>query len=195
MGNKPPRIRAAIFDESIIPAPVLTGILEAGIQAPSAKNRQPWHFVVVRSKAKTELIDVLKDGIEREKAGKDLLPGSRGYAVSAENSLRIIAEAPVTVLVLNTRNGNDPVLSMEEKFSEMAHLQSVGACIQNMLLAAESHGIGSVWICDIYFAYRGFCAWLETDRQIAAAVSFGYAAEAPPARPRRPLDRTVEWRE
>jgi nitroreductase len=30
-----------------IPTPVLNNILEAGRQAPSAGNRQPWHFIVV----------------------------------------------------------------------------------------------------------------------------------------------------
>ena len=30
-------------------------ILEAGIAAPSSKNRQPWHFTVVRGEAKEEL--------------------------------------------------------------------------------------------------------------------------------------------
>jgi len=34
-----------------IPPDLLTQILEAGRQAPSAANRQPWHFVVVREPA------------------------------------------------------------------------------------------------------------------------------------------------
>ncbi|MCG2770105.1 MAG: nitroreductase family protein, partial [Anaerolineae bacterium] len=34
-----------------IPEKDLTAILEAGRQAPSARNRQPWHFVAVTDKA------------------------------------------------------------------------------------------------------------------------------------------------
>ena len=33
-----------------IPTPVLNNILEAGRQAPSASNRQPWHFIVITDK-------------------------------------------------------------------------------------------------------------------------------------------------
>lgn len=33
---------------------LLNKVLQAGQQAPSAANRQPWHFVVVREKAKRE---------------------------------------------------------------------------------------------------------------------------------------------
>ncbi len=35
------------YAKKSIPTPVLDNILEAGRQAPSAGNRQPWHFIVV----------------------------------------------------------------------------------------------------------------------------------------------------
>ena len=35
------------YAERGIPTPVLNNILEAGRQAPSAGNRQPWHFIAV----------------------------------------------------------------------------------------------------------------------------------------------------
>jgi nitroreductase len=38
-------IRAYVKKE--ISTPVLNNILEAGRQAPSASNRQPWHFIVI----------------------------------------------------------------------------------------------------------------------------------------------------
>ena len=44
-------------------------------------------------------------------------------------------------------------LTTEERISEICNIQSISAAIQNMLLAATEKGIGSLWICDIYFAY------------------------------------------
>ena len=41
-------------------------ILEAGIAAPSSKNRQPWHFTVVRGEAKEELAQVMERGLNLE---------------------------------------------------------------------------------------------------------------------------------
>jgi len=35
------------YEQKEIPKDVLDKILEAGRQAPSAANRQPWHFVVI----------------------------------------------------------------------------------------------------------------------------------------------------
>jgi len=31
-------------------------------------------------------------------------------------------------------------------------VQSIGAAIQNMLLAALELGVGSLWICDVFYA-------------------------------------------
>jgi nitroreductase len=40
------------FEDREIPETVLTKILEAGRLAPSANNRQPWHFIVVKDREK-----------------------------------------------------------------------------------------------------------------------------------------------
>lgn len=71
---------------------------------------------------------------------------------------------------------------------------SVSASIQNMLLAAAEKGIGSLWICDIFFAYAELCEWLDSDGQLIAAIAFGYPDEFPEERPRKGIDDVVEWR-
>lgn len=45
-------------------------ILRAGMWAPSAKNRQPWKFVVVRGKSKDEMLALMEKGIERSEKAK-----------------------------------------------------------------------------------------------------------------------------
>lgn len=44
------RVAVRVFKDEPVPRPVLSGVLEAGRWAPSSKNSQPWHFVVVRDK-------------------------------------------------------------------------------------------------------------------------------------------------
>jgi nitroreductase len=44
------------FSTTAIPSEVLDQILEAGRRAPSAKNRQPWDFVVVTERAALEAL-------------------------------------------------------------------------------------------------------------------------------------------
>ncbi|HEX2954467.1 MAG TPA: nitroreductase family protein, partial [Bacillota bacterium] len=72
-------------------------------------------------------------------------------------------------------------------------VQSVGAAIQNMLLAATGLGVGSLWIADVYVAYDELCQWMGKTCQMVAAVSLGYPDEAPNARGRRNFDEVVEW--
>ena len=55
-------------------------------------------------------------------------------------------------------------------------------------------GLGSLWICDTYFAQEELMGWLGAEGELAAAMAVGYAAESPQARPRKKLEDAVEWR-
>lgn len=85
-------------------------------------------------------------------------------------------------------------LDPEERVSELCSVQSIGAALENMTLAAADLGLGSLWICDIFFAYRELSVWLSTEGELLAALAVGYAAENPPPRPRKGLEAAVEWR-
>ena len=170
-------------------------ILEAGIAAPSSKNRQPWHFTVVRGEAKEELTRVMERGLNLEvKAHEPFLPDSMKYINGAFTSVNVMREAPVVVLVSNERGkGIDFTdnLSVDERVAEICDVQSVAAAIENMLLAAQELGIGSLWICDVFFAYPEISEWLEKKNpghgMLVAALAFGYGEEAPRARTRKTL--------
>lgn len=173
----------------------MTEILQSGIKAPSSKNRQPWKFVVVQGKAKDEMLQVFRQGIAREENESPLLPQSRQHIPAAKYTIDIMAQAPVTVFVVNTLGKSIlSQLTPEERIYEICNIQSISAAIQNMLLSAADKGIGSLWICDIYFAYPELDRWLDCEGEIAAAVAFGYPGEAPGARPRKGLEEVVVWR-
>ena len=63
-----------------------------------------------------------------------------------------------------------------------------------MTLAATELGLGSLWICNTFFAQEELNHWLNADGQLYAALAVGYADEAPAPRPRRKAELTVEWR-
>jgi len=44
------------YDSRPVPDDVVTKVLEAGRVAPSANNRQPWHFIVVKDQKKREAL-------------------------------------------------------------------------------------------------------------------------------------------
>lgn len=175
------------FKRDPIPEEVLQRILTAGTQAPSSKNRQPWRFVVVTGEKRAEMVHVLRDGIARTKArGED--PGS------AEWTADVMEQVSVTIFVFNP-HGLRPWLahSIEQNFRALVDTQSIGAAIQNMLLAAQDLGVGSLWICDVFEAYEELCTWLGEPGQMVAAVSLGYADESPATRSRKTVGEVTRW--
>ena len=173
------------FKDIPIPEEMLHTILSAGIQAPSACNRQPWRFVIVQGEKRAKMLRIMRQGIARDK--------SRGEDIgSSEWTAQVMEQAPVTVFIFNP-DGLRPWRkhTVEQMFMDVMDIQSIGAAIQNMLLAALDLGLGSLWICDVFIAYVELCKWLGEKGELIAAVSFGYADESPAARPRKPMSEVV----
>lgn len=76
-------------------------IIEAGINAPSSKNRQPWRFVVITEKEKESMLKAMSKGIQNEIDDNGLLPGSRQHISGANYTVEIMKQAPVTIFILN----------------------------------------------------------------------------------------------
>jgi len=173
------------FKADPIPQDTLQIILTAASQAPSGKNRQPWRFIVVKQDKRPELIQIMRQQIAKAKtSGED--------TGSSEWTTNVMEQAPVTVFIFNP-DGSRPWLahSIDQMFTDLVDIQSIGAAIQNMLLAALELGIGSLWICDVFYAYEELCNWLSEKGEMIAAVSFGYPDENPAARPRKPFNEVV----
>lgn len=174
---------------------VIDDILSAATLAPSAKNRQPWKYIVYSGSEKDKLIMAMEKGLNREQSGDALLPESAFALPDAWNTLRIMREAPVIVVVLNT-NGRTPYenVDTDERISEICDTLSIGASIQNMLIRACELGVGSLWIANTCFAYTELVDFIGTKYQLVSAIALGYADEAPAKRPRKDMEEVVEYR-
>ena len=173
---------------------VVEEILRAGMLAPSSKNRQPWRFIVAEGRAKAQSLAAMERGLEREKK-QPLLPQSAQHLEAARHTLRIMEQAPVVIFVVNPLGiGMNRSLTVEERVYELCNAQSIGAALENMSLTAFDLGLGSLWICDTYFAYDALREWIGGPGALAAAMALGYAAGNPPPRPRKPVETVTEWR-
>ncbi|GIW42009.1 MAG: nitroreductase [Candidatus Binatia bacterium] len=119
-----------------VPEETIERILEAAIHAPSAENRQPWVFVVVREEEARRRIAELTARIwgqvreaERERIGPGLFRSVDRWATDG------LARAPVLVVVCGDT-------SLAEGASLAA---SVYPATQNLCLAATALGLGSVF--------------------------------------------------
>lgn len=165
----------------------LEKILLAGTLAPSGKNKQPWQFIVVRGEKRTEMIDQMQKGIDQQE-GMGIQTGSARYTIKS------MGQAPVTIFVINPTTDQPPFdWETLESNADVVDTQSIGAAIQNMLLAAQALGLGTLWICDIFYAYDALHAWLGIDGQMIAAISLGYPDELPGPRPRKSVDEVTVY--
>lgn len=139
-------------------------IVQAGIEAPSAQNRQPWKYLVYMGESKKQLLDVMEQGLIRERDVRQLLPDSQQGLSDAFHTLGIMREAPVIIVVLN-QNGTSPYREVDAdcRVTEICDSLSIGASIQNMLLRATSLGLGTLWIANTCFAYEELTDFIGTD--------------------------------
>ena len=175
------------FKEEPVPRDLLNEILEAATLAPSGKNKQPWKFYIVQDERRSEMIQAMQKGMDR-------LTRMGIKTGSAKYTLRVMENAPVTIFVFNPTSRH-PLLKRDtlEVYTDIVDIQSIGAAIQNMLLRAVDLGLGTLWICDVFFGYEELCEWLGEKGQMIAAVSLGYPDASPQARPRKPLEAVTEF--
>lgn len=186
------------FDRSsIIKKECLDSLLHAALQAPSPKNRQPWHFTVVSEKSSQEKLaqileqktNVLCASRLKQGKGTDDLELARG-------SIRVLRDASTLVFVTYVRNeknehGDTHNWSLCARPFEVADLQSIGAAIENMLLTAEAFKIDSLWMCDVLYAYQEYMDYLRLKNPLVACIALGYQTEH--HTPRASLDEKVEY--
>lgn len=128
-------------------------LLRAAMAAPSAVNKQPWHFIVVTNK------DVLKNLSETNPHGG------------------MIAQAPLAIVVCGDMNK-----ALEGNGREF-WIQDCSAASENLLLAAHSLGLGAVWTAVYPDADRiaGVSKVLELPSTLIPlnTIVIGYPGEEP----------------
>ena len=170
-------------------------LVEAARLAPSAKNRQPWKYIVYTGTEKQKLLKAMETGLEKEEKQHLLLPQSAFGLPDAFHTLDIMRQAPVVLIVMNT-NGTSPYepVDPDGRLAEICDSLSIGASIENLLLRATEMGLGTLWIANTCFAYDDLMEVIGEKGQLIGAIALGYAEEQPLPRPRRNLEEILEYR-
>ncbi|HZD43186.1 MAG TPA: nitroreductase family protein [Methanomicrobiales archaeon] len=159
------------YQDKDLPVEAIHEIIDAGIQAPSGVNLQPWRFVVITDR---EVIQRISDYCKPILA-KDLEAVEREESKAFIDALMsedfsIFYNAPVLILVLG--NQRDPM-----------HAIDCTLCAENMMLAAWSLGIGSCWIGSATVMQRSpeMLSLLQIPEgfDIVSPLIFGYPAFVP----------------
>lgn len=75
-------------------------------------------------------------------------------------------------------------LDKDAGYNRDKDIMAIGACIQNMLLRAESLGLGACWLGEILNRKKGAEKYLKAGRgyELMAVIAIGYPAEKPSGR-------------
>ena len=170
---------------------VLT-VLHAANQAPSAHNQQTWRFVVIRGEKRLELANLVT-----ARAADFPRPSSALLRMAA----RSIAGAPVVIAVANTgdliRHGTELFKADKESardFFRTMEIQSSAAAVENLLLAATSLGLATVWLGVLFLIKDDVLRFLgEPVGEFMAVIPVGYAARPAQGPSKRALETIVRY--
>jgi PPOX class probable F420-dependent enzyme len=181
------------FQDRPVPRAVLEEMIEAARWAPSPHGVQPWRFVVLtRPESKRTLAEAMGDEWRRTLAmdGEDEEVVARRLWLSRQR----IEQAPALILACLYLSDLDRYPDPDrQRAEEVMAIQSLGAAIQNMLLAAYSLGLDTGWMCAPLFAPKTVRDALELDTSLIphALIPVGYKAAEPRRRPHRPANELI----
>ncbi|HKL42379.1 MAG TPA: nitroreductase family protein [Clostridia bacterium] len=190
------------FNEKAVDHSDLLKILECGLNAPSAKNMQNWHFVVIESKQK---IKAIADIVKRKQ--EQLIEDSDDQALvkSFQSKTRFYTffeQAPVLVLVYASpyTSKTSKLLSGEDldKYNNTnPGLQNIGAAIENILLGATALGYGTCWMSGPNFAINEIETYVALDKNnysLISMIPIGHPSDTRhPSPPKKSVDEKVTF--
>ncbi|MCY1143484.1 nitroreductase family protein [Actinoplanes sp. Pm04-4] len=173
---------------------IVRAILDAAIRGPSGGNSQRWAWIVVRDpEVKRQIADWYREGWEKSYGSRreqilsaDDPEGMSAASFRAADHLAAhLEEAPVWVF---------PVLLGAARSSNPRLGSSIYGAVQQLMLAARAHGIGST-LTTLYAGHEDDVRKLlnlPDDALTMALIPLGYPARGRWAQPkRRPLDEVV----
>ena len=178
------KIRRSIrkFIDTNISKEIIEDLIDCARLAPSAKNRQPWKFVIVKDDIKNQIANIM---IDKEKISKFSLERKiYNCNSSVLTTAKTIKESPILIIVLKNREDNWIT----------GDLLSIGAAIEHICLRATDLGLGSLWIRDIVYTQKEIAKLVgHENMEVISAISIGYSNENPNQKPRKNLDEVLEW--
>jgi 5,6-dimethylbenzimidazole synthase len=161
----------------------LKTILEAARCAPSGANTQPWEFVVTRDRKKMKKVREIYSNEWRDRKREDPVHYKglkKDYVGDVSVLVLVCGDARTKEVYLTTRQPAD-----REKLFQA----SIANAVQQMMLAAASMNLGTVWVSvreEVEPELRKLFK-VPDPLRLLWVVPIGHARSWPKAKPRRPV--------
>lgn len=195
------------FKNQEVPKDDLIEMLKAATYAPSAKNRQNWHFTVITNKDKiqeiakvvadrhTEIANLADEEKDRDNMNKFL----KYYTVFKNAPVLVLFYAkPYKSIEYKILNDKPECKDLYDiAISSKSEIQTIGAAIENFLLAAANMGYGACYMTgpihskDKIYEIIGHD---ESEGELMALVPVGVPEDKEASQPKRlPLEDVVTF--
>lgn len=170
------------YNDKELSKEIINDLLDCARLAPSAMNRQPWFFVVLKSEKKNRIADMMIKWCDLMMEDSET---KKDYLSSVKFTAGVIKEANTLILVFQNNDDLD--------YKDFDNL-SIGACIENILLRATDLGIGSLWIGHTSNVKKQIEELFNYDNlEFNSAIALGYTDVNPKMRPRKELKDIVTY--
>lgn len=148
-----------------VPEETLSRVLEAARLAPSAKNLQPWKFVVVRDRA------------------------TKAALAKAAFGQTFMSEADVIIAACGYPERAYP---RQGGFMNSWPID-VAISFEHLVLQAVEEGLGTCWIGAFQEAEAKAALGVPDEVRVMAMTPLGWPAETPPPRARKAMEEIVSY--
>lgn len=180
-----------------VPRDLVSKLVAAACAAPAPHHSRPWRFVEITPEARPRLIQAMAAAwtADAEAGGQPPQAIKRPLA----RSRRQLTEAPLLLLAcLDAKGARHWPDQRRRRAEHDMYMQSLGAVLQNLLLAAHAYGLAGYLKGAPLFCQRAVAEALSLPRawQPAFLVLLGYPARGsrPPPRPDLDMDRFLTAR-
>lgn len=192
------------FKDIQIPMEDINEIIKAATYAPSGKNIQNWHFVVLRNK---EIINKMADIVEKkhiEFADFTSDEEKKNHFMKFLKYHTAFKNAPTVILVYQGPYAFTEIEFLKEKgsSSEEIHdllranpsLQGISAAIENLILAATSMNYGTCWMTGPNYARKEIEKCIDFEKEgysLIAMIPIGFPDGDIISPPRKPVEEVM----
>ncbi len=178
------------FSQAPVDPRVVDALIESACLAPAPHHTRPWRFVVIRSDAARVALAGSMGVLWRRDLEADGVEADRIDALVGASRSRIVG-APVVLLACLTGEGLHRYPDTERMEAEWTlAVLSLGAAVENLLLAAADAGLGACWVAAPAFASNAAreALALADNWYPQAMVIVGHPDESRPPNERPPLN-------